>query len=121
LPFSWRRSLRRELHEDGVLRNQTQPDLHLGTEFRWKTFGVTIDSTVLEFVRHERLAWDAHCNGMHDISCVGVRAEGCWGVCADRGDAERLADTTGCAGDAGKDVEWHQRCWRVGQVAGREE
>jgi hypothetical protein len=23
---------------------------------RWKTFGVTIDSTVLEFVRHERLA-----------------------------------------------------------------
>jgi hypothetical protein len=26
---------------------------------------VTIDTTVLEFVRHERLAWDAHCNGVH--------------------------------------------------------
>lgn len=23
---------------------------------------MTIDSTVLEFVQHERLAWDAHCN-----------------------------------------------------------
>ncbi len=35
-----------------------QPDLRgelrLGTQFRWKTFGVTIDSTVLEFVPHER-------------------------------------------------------------------
>jgi len=30
-----------------------------------ETFGVTIDSTVFEFVRHERLAWDAHCNGVH--------------------------------------------------------
>ncbi len=28
------------------------------------TFG-TIDSTVLGFVRHERLAWDAHWNGVH--------------------------------------------------------
>jgi hypothetical protein len=36
------------------IKNQTQPDLRLGTEFRWKTFGVTIDFTVLEFVRHER-------------------------------------------------------------------
>ena len=26
---------------------------------------MTIDSTVFEFVRHERLAWDAHCNGVH--------------------------------------------------------
>jgi hypothetical protein len=42
------------------IKNQTQPDLRLGTEFRWKTLGVTIDSTLLEFVRHERLAWDAH-------------------------------------------------------------
>jgi hypothetical protein len=47
------------------IKNQTQPDLRLGTEFRWKTFGVTIDSTVLEFARNERLAWDAHCNGVH--------------------------------------------------------
>jgi hypothetical protein len=31
---------------------------------RWKTFGVTIDSTVLEFTRHERLAWNAPCHGV---------------------------------------------------------
>jgi hypothetical protein len=39
----------------------------LGTEFRWKTFGVTIDSTV----RHERLAWDAHCDGEYADRGVG--------------------------------------------------
>lgn len=26
---------------------------------------MTIGSTVLERIRHERLAWDAHCNGVH--------------------------------------------------------
>jgi hypothetical protein len=41
---------------DLLPKNQTQPDLRLGelclgTEFRWKTFGVTIDSTVPEFAR----------------------------------------------------------------------
>jgi len=40
------------------------PDLSLGTRFQWKTFGVTIESTVLEFVPHERLAWDAHGSGL---------------------------------------------------------
>jgi uncharacterized protein YndB with AHSA1/START domain len=35
------------------------PDLALGTRFRWKTFGLTLESTVLEFVPNERLAWDA--------------------------------------------------------------
>ena len=53
------------------LKNQSQPNLRLGTEFRWKTFGVTIDSTVQELVLHERLAWDAHCSGSW-ISCLGV-------------------------------------------------
>jgi hypothetical protein len=47
------------------LKNQTYLDLRLGTEFRWRTFGVTIDSTVPESVEHERLAWDAHCNWVH--------------------------------------------------------
>jgi hypothetical protein len=32
----------------------------LGTQLRWKTFGVTIQSTVLEFVPYQRLVWDAH-------------------------------------------------------------
>jgi hypothetical protein len=47
------------------IKNQAQPSLQLGTQFRWKTFSVTLDSTVLEFIPHERLAWDAHCNGVH--------------------------------------------------------
>jgi len=41
------------------------PDLALGTRFRWKTFGVTIESTVLEFKPYQRLAWDAHGNGLN--------------------------------------------------------
>ena len=41
------------------------PDLALGTKFRWKTFGATIESTVLEFVSYERLAWDAHGTGLN--------------------------------------------------------
>jgi hypothetical protein len=40
------------------------PDLAPGTRFRWKTFGVTIESTVLEFVPGERIAWDAHSLGV---------------------------------------------------------
>ena len=32
------------------------PELALGTRFRWKTFGITIESTVKEFVPYERLA-----------------------------------------------------------------
>ena len=40
------------------------PELALGTRFRWKTFGITIESTVKEFVPYERLAWDAHGSGL---------------------------------------------------------
>ena len=40
------------------------PDLQKGTRFRWKTFGVTITSTVLEYVTGERIAWDAHAFGI---------------------------------------------------------
>jgi Polyketide cyclase / dehydrase and lipid transport len=40
------------------------PDLAFGARFRWKTFGVTIESTVLEFVPFERLAWDGHGTGL---------------------------------------------------------
>lgn len=34
-------------------------DLALGSQFQWKTFGFGIRSEVLEFVPHERLAWNA--------------------------------------------------------------
>jgi hypothetical protein len=38
-----------------------------------ETFGVTIDSTV----EHERLAWDAHCKGVHpSYGWVVERMEG---------------------------------------------
>ena len=35
-------------------------DLKLGARFDWKTFGVSIHSTVIEFVPNERIGWDAH-------------------------------------------------------------
>jgi hypothetical protein len=35
------------------------PDLAAATRFRWKTFGVTIDSTVTEYVPGQRIAWTA--------------------------------------------------------------
>lgn len=37
----------------------TPPDLGPGATFRWKTFGLRVESTVLEFVPGERIAWDA--------------------------------------------------------------
>ena len=41
------------------LQAEPSDQLGLGTRFTWRTFGVSIRSTVLEFVPHERLAWDA--------------------------------------------------------------
>ncbi len=40
------------------------PDLALGTEFRWRTFGVGIRSRVQEFVPCSRIAWDGHAPGI---------------------------------------------------------
>lgn len=40
------------------------PDLKLGTRFKWKTFGVELVSTVLEFVPSHRLVWDARGPGV---------------------------------------------------------
>jgi uncharacterized protein YndB with AHSA1/START domain len=40
------------------------PELRKKTRFRWKTFGVTITSRVLEYVPNERIAWDAHAFGI---------------------------------------------------------
>ena len=55
------------------------PDLALGTKFRWKTFGVTIKSTVLEFAPYERLAWDAHGKGLdaYHAGLIQKTGEGC--------------------------------------------
>jgi uncharacterized protein YndB with AHSA1/START domain len=40
------------------------PELGDGTRFRWKTFGITIGSTVLECVPNERVAWEAQAFGI---------------------------------------------------------
>lgn len=40
-------------------------ELAKGSQFRWKTFGITITSTVLEYVPNERIAWDAHALGLN--------------------------------------------------------
>jgi polyketide cyclase/dehydrase/lipid transport protein len=42
-----------------VFLDSTGQDLQKGTRFRWKTFGVTIESEVKEFEPCERLAWSA--------------------------------------------------------------
>lgn len=40
------------------------PDLRLGSSFRWKAFGVTLRSEVMEFVEPERIAWSARARGI---------------------------------------------------------
>lgn len=35
------------------------PDLQLGTRFEWKTFGISLVSTVVEFIPEKKLAWNA--------------------------------------------------------------
>ena len=46
------------------------PDLAMGARFRWRTFGVTVDSRVREFEPTGRIAWDA--------AGIGVRAYHAW-------------------------------------------
>ena len=38
--------------------------MRAGSTFRWKTFGVTLDSRVEEFVPFERLTWSARAMGI---------------------------------------------------------
>ena len=40
------------------------PDLKAGSRFRWRTFGVSLDSKVEEFVEFERIAWSARALGI---------------------------------------------------------
>jgi uncharacterized protein YndB with AHSA1/START domain len=49
---------------DVWFRTGTGPDLEAGTRFRWKTFGLMVESEVMEFVPKERIAWDAHSFGL---------------------------------------------------------
>jgi len=53
--------------------------LKLGTRFRWKTFGMTIETNVVECEPYERLAWEAHSMGMHVYHAwlITAQEEGC--------------------------------------------
>jgi uncharacterized protein YndB with AHSA1/START domain len=51
-------------------------DLNAGTRFRWKTFGISITSTVLEYVPFERIAWDAHGFGVDAYHAWVLQPEG---------------------------------------------
>lgn len=56
------------------------PDLQQGTRFRWKTFGVTITSTVLEYIPGKRIAWNAKGLGVdaYHAWLLQPSALGCW-------------------------------------------
>jgi uncharacterized protein YndB with AHSA1/START domain len=46
------------------IHQRSGPDLEAGTRFRWKTFGITLESKVEEFVPLERIAWRAQALGI---------------------------------------------------------
>ncbi len=64
---------------DVIFLSGNPPDLSLGTQFHWRTFGVTIESTVKEFEPFERLAWDAHGSGLEAYHAWLIQrtADGC--------------------------------------------
>jgi uncharacterized protein YndB with AHSA1/START domain len=55
-------------------------DLEAGTNFTWRTFGVTVKSTVREFVPEQRIAWDgtALLLDVYHAWLIEPRAGGCW-------------------------------------------
>jgi hypothetical protein len=62
------------------------PELALGVSFTWRTFGVAIRSTILEFVPNERIAWNAF--------CLGVEAYHAWEITQTPGGAHVLTEET---------------------------
>jgi uncharacterized protein YndB with AHSA1/START domain len=55
-------------------------DLKPGSRFRWKTFGVTLNSRVEEFLPAERLAWSARSPGVaaYHAWVIESRPSGCY-------------------------------------------
>lgn len=66
--------------------NPPGPDLALGTRFCWWTFGVTIESTVEEYVPFERLAWSAE--------GLGLQAYHAWLIQRNSGGCHVLTEET---------------------------
>lgn len=56
------------------------PILGQNTTFTWRTFGVTVRSTVREFVPNERIAWDgtAPLLNVYHAWLIEPRPAGCW-------------------------------------------
>jgi uncharacterized protein YndB with AHSA1/START domain len=54
-------------------------DLKLGSRFRWRTFGLTLNSRVEEFVPPERLSWSARSSGVavYHAWLIGRLPSGC--------------------------------------------
>lgn len=55
------------------------PDLEDGTQFRWRTFGVRVDCTVLEFLPPFRIAWQGEGVGLdvYHAWLLEPSADGC--------------------------------------------
>lgn len=85
------------------------PDLAAGTRFRWRTFGVTITSTVREHEPPARLAWDAY--------SFGVEAYHAWLITPTAGGCRVLTEETqhGFLARLGALV-MPNRMWRYHQV-----
>ena len=63
-----------------VVIEDGKPGLRLGTQFKWKTFGLNLQSKVEEFVPYERLAWTAHGIGIdaYHAWLIEKRESGCY-------------------------------------------
>ena len=55
-------------------------ELSPGAHFTWRTFGVSVSSTVREFVERERVAWDGSGLGLdvYHAWLIERRPTGCW-------------------------------------------
>lgn len=71
---------------DVMFLQGTPPDLSLEARFRWKTFGLGLESKVLEFIPDERIAWDAR--------GLGVDAYHAWVISATSGGSHVLTEET---------------------------
>jgi hypothetical protein len=88
-------------------------DLAEGACFRWRTFGVGLDTRVLEWVANERIAWLA--------TSFGVRAYHAWLIVPTAGGCTVITEETqhGFVARAGKLIcpnrmyDWHQK-WLEG-------
>lgn len=65
---------------DVVIQNGLGPDIFLGARFSWRTFGIGLESEVLEFSPPHRLGWTAKGLGVdaYHAWLIERRDQGCW-------------------------------------------